>query len=33
MDIGRPEDFALACEAFEQDPSRFLPGGADRKAA
>jgi NDP-sugar pyrophosphorylase family protein len=33
MDIGRPEDFALACEAFEQNPTRFLPDAAARKAA
>jgi hypothetical protein len=25
MDIGRPEDFASACELFEKEPQRFLP--------
>jgi NDP-sugar pyrophosphorylase family protein len=25
MDIGRPEDFATACEAFEKEPEKFLP--------
>lgn len=25
MDIGRPEDFQLACEAFEKQPELFLP--------
>lgn len=28
MDIGRPEDFHLACEIFEKQPERFLPGAA-----
>jgi len=33
MDIGRPEDFALACEAFEQNAAKFLPEGTGKRAA
>jgi NDP-sugar pyrophosphorylase family protein len=33
MDIGRPEDFAAACELFEKDPAKFLPQPAARNAA
>jgi NDP-sugar pyrophosphorylase family protein len=33
MDIGRPEDFALACDLFEQNAARFLPESEGKKAA
>lgn len=32
MDIGRPEDFALACEVFEKQPELFLPHEALKRA-
>jgi NDP-sugar pyrophosphorylase family protein len=33
MDIGRPEDFAAACELFEKEPQRFLPQKALKSVA
>jgi NDP-sugar pyrophosphorylase family protein len=33
MDIGRPEDFAAACELFEREPGRFLPFRGAKDAA
>lgn len=32
MDIGRPEDFQLACELFENRPELFLPQSALKQA-
>jgi NDP-sugar pyrophosphorylase family protein len=32
MDIGRSEDFQLACETFEKEPGRFLPAQELRRA-
>lgn len=32
MDIGRPEDFQLACEVFEKQPELFLPETALKMA-
>jgi mannose-1-phosphate guanylyltransferase len=32
MDIGRPEDFQLACEVFEKQPDLFLPRHELRRA-